>query len=391
MLQKSRKTTVLILAILVIYSIIANYSLVSYGLIYYSIVNPLFWFMCIVLLNILFAKSPTNTRLKKEITEYSLIASLVYVGIYILSDFFLDVGKNPYSLGIKGILINCIVYIFPIVVKEYVRYRLINNVYEKDKKFIAILSCIIFILIDIGIFDTSNTINLIKIFFADILPIIAVNIVCTYMAINKTWKPAVYYRTITIAYWLIMPILPKVPWIIVTVVDTVIPIMLVVNIRYIKKKKEISKNNKEEETANPRTLIPAVALVILFLWFGMGIFPIKPVAIASGSMEKTISVGDIVILKKCKPVDIEVGDIIQYQKDNFTVVHRVISKYEEQGKKLFITKGDNNRMPDKEPVSETQVLAKEIFSIKYIGYPAVFFSRINLKEKPDTGSIEKGK
>lgn len=123
MLQKSRKTTVLILAILVIYSIIANYSLVSYGLIYYSIVNPLFWFMCIVLLNILFAKSPTNTRLKKEITEYSLIASLVYVGIYILSDFFLDVGKNPYSLGIKGILINCIVYIFPIVVKEYVRYR----------------------------------------------------------------------------------------------------------------------------------------------------------------------------------------------------------------------------------------------------------------------------
>ena len=94
MLQKSRKTTVLILAILVIYSIIANYSLVSYGLIYYSIVNPLFWFMCIVLLNILFAKSPTNTRLKKEITESNHLELKEKI---VLRKLFSHNQRNPIS------------------------------------------------------------------------------------------------------------------------------------------------------------------------------------------------------------------------------------------------------------------------------------------------------
>lgn len=387
MLQKSRKTTVLILAILVIYSIIANYSLVNYGLIYYYIVNPLFWFICIFFLNILFSKNPTNSRLKSEITEYSLIASLVYVGIYIVLNFFLEVGKNPYSLSLKGILTNCIIFILPIVFKEYVRYRLVNNVYEKDKIFIAILSCIIFIFIDIGPIDVSNATNLFISFFEDMLPIIAINILCTYIAFNKLWKPAVYYRIITSIYWIIMPILPKVSGLIATTIDTIIPLMLFINIRYFEQKKE----SKENEKNNPRDFIVTVALVVIFLFFGMGVFPLKPVAIASGSMEKTISVGDIVILKKCGVDEIEIGDIIQYQKENFTIVHRVISKYEENGKILFITKGDNNNTPDKEPVTESQILAKEIFSIKYIGYPAVLLSRMNLVGQPDTESIEKGK
>lgn len=133
MLQKSRKITVLMLAILAIYSIVANYSLVNYGILYYYIANPLFWIIFIIASNLLLAKTNESTKIKKEALEYALIASFVYIGIYIASEIFIAIGENPYSSSLKGILINTYVYILPIVAMEYTRFKLINNVYEKEK------------------------------------------------------------------------------------------------------------------------------------------------------------------------------------------------------------------------------------------------------------------
>ena len=126
------------------------------------------------------------------------------------------------------------------------------------------------------------------------------------------------------------------------------------------------------------------------LWFGIGVFPIRPVAIATGSMENTLMVGDVAILKKCTAEDIEIGDIIQYQKDNFTVIHRVISKYYEDGKCYLITKGDNNPVADFNPVEENQIIAKQLFSVRFLGLPAVWINNSGLIKTPDTSSIEKG-
>lgn len=54
--------------------------------------------------------------------------------------------------------------------------------------------------------------------------------------------------------------------------------------------------------------------------------------------------GDIMVLYGKKPEKIEVGDIIVYnsiyKKD--PIIHRVIRKWEEDGKLYFATKGDNN-------------------------------------------------
>lgn len=390
MLQKSRKITILMLAILAMYSIIANYSMVNSGFLYYFIVNPLFWIIFIVATNILTAKTNEGTKLSGSIFEYTLIAAFINIGIYILSEIFVDIGNNPYSLSAKGILINIYIYILPIVAKEYTRFKLINNVYEKDKNFMTVLVTIIYVYIDIGLIDFSDSYNVTKLIFANFLPIISENAMCTYIAINKLYKPAIWYRSITLAFWLVFPILPKVPWIMTSITDTIIPAILFIYIRYLRKKNDVQKDKKEIEATDPKSIIPLAVAVVIILWFGMGIFPIRPIAIATGSMEKTLMVGDIAILKKCTANDLEVGDIVQYQKENFTVIHRVISKYTEKGKIYFITKGDNNKDPDKDPVEESQIISKEIFSIRYLGLPAVFLNKINWSSAPDTSSIEKG-
>ena len=107
-----------------------------------------------------------------------------------------------------------------------------------------------------------------------------------------------------------------------------------------------------------------------------GIFPIKPVAIATGSMKEELHVGDVAIIKKCDAGDINVGDVIEYQMDNYTVIHRVIEKKQKNGQYYFKTKGDNNNTPDLEDIGEEKLIGKLIFKIRYLGYPAVWLNII---------------
>ena len=134
----------------------------------------------------------------------------------------------------------------------------------------------------------------------------------------------------------------------------------------------IFKNREKIINTNPKNIIPLVVAIILAIWFAMGIFPIKPVAIASGSMENELYIGDVAIIQKCNANDVNVGDIIEYQMEGYTVIHRVIQKKQKNGELYFITKGDNNKSQDAEEVKEEQLIGKLIFKIRYLGYPAIW-------------------
>ena len=111
MLQKSIKNSIFMLIILATYTIIANYILVGYGSVYYFVVNPLFWIFFIIIASVITAKMNESKKFHDEILEYTLIAAFVNIGIYIFSQLFIDIGKNPYSTTIKGFLTNLYIYI----------------------------------------------------------------------------------------------------------------------------------------------------------------------------------------------------------------------------------------------------------------------------------------
>ncbi len=89
----------------------------------------------------------------------------------------------------------------------------------------------------------------------------------------------------------------------------------------------------------------AVALVAGYLsavYFGAGF------AVVEGtSMEPLFHTGDLVVLWSKPPSDIEVGDIVVYRSGERYVIHRVVYKYVGPGGEYcFVTKGDNNLLPD---------------------------------------------
>lgn len=72
----------------------------------------------------------------------------------------------------------------------------------------------------------------------------------------------------------------------------------------------------------------------------------KPFIVMSGSMETTINIGDLVIVKKVNLSSIHTGDIIAFKNGNIVISHRVKEVINDSGTYKFKTKGDNNNVAD---------------------------------------------
>ena len=72
----------------------------------------------------------------------------------------------------------------------------------------------------------------------------------------------------------------------------------------------------------------------------------KPFIVMSGSMETTINIGDLVIVKKVNSSSIHAGNIIAFKNGNIVISHRVKEVINDSGTYKFKTKGDNNNVAD---------------------------------------------
>lgn len=112
-----------------------------------------------------------------------------------------------------------------------------------------------------------------------------------------------------------------------------------------------------------------ILLPVLLVVFFAGWLPLRPVAVATGSMEPTIAVGDVVVTCPSAAENLSEGDIIRYTKNGTTVIHRIVDcTQDENGGVAFITQGDSNNTPDADPVLPEQILGKVVFNIPKLGY-----------------------
>lgn len=385
-MQKNTTLTIVFLMIICIYNIlIEKFFLPNIHNIYTYILNPCVWIIFSVLLTFLVGKQFENNKIKKDIKMYAAIAVLVYIIVNLISGLFITFGKNPYSRNIVSFFINIWAFGTIIIAKEYIRNKLINNVYQKDKIKIAILISIIYIIIDFGIkkiVDSQiTTYFVVNNFFQIIIPLTCKNILFSYIAIYSDWIASIIYELGVQSFSWISPILPNAPWVMTTIFESVIPIILILYIRFEKSKNDRFRTKEKIKNSEPKSIILFTICLILAIWFALGLFPIKPVAIATGSMEKELYMGDVAILKKCNANDVEVGDIIEYQMEGYTVIHRIIQKNQKNGRFVFITKGDNNNAEDRDPVTEEQLIGKVIFKIKYLGYPAIILHNWQVQQE----------
>ena len=92
-------------------------------------------------------------------------------------------------------------------------------------------------------------------------------------------------------------------------------------------------------------------------------FGIKPFIVLTGSMEKEISGGDLVVTRTIDPTTLKVGDIISYKIEDSVITHRIVELTENDSQPAFITKDDANNVADTDPVDHSQVEGKYLLQM----------------------------
>lgn len=99
------------------------------------------------------------------------------------------------------------------------------------------------------------------------------------------------------------------------------------------------------------------------------LFGYAPMVVITESMDTgerdSIAAGDLVIAKKVDTSSLKKGDIIMFQSDGTTVIHRIIGRNKETGE--FITKGDANNTADIKPVDASAVVGRYTLKVRSIG------------------------
>ena len=91
--------------------------------------------------------------------------------------------------------------------------------------------------------------------------------------------------------------------------------------------------------------------------FGVGVS-----VVLSGSMEPTLSVNDLVIVRAAESY--AEGDVVVYQSGSSLVIHRIVRVEDE----YVVTRGDANNTED-DPVSLSAVKGRMAFAIPFLGLP----------------------
>jgi len=124
--------------------------------------------------------------------------------------------------------------------------------------------------------------------------------------------------------------------------------------------------------------------IIVFLLVVLGVSAIsrenlpinyKSLLVQSGSMEPTISAGDVIIITKLQ--NYNQYDVVTFtDESNRTVTHRVMEVKAEETPVRFVTKGDANRSIDNDNITLENIQGKAILTVPKIGYI------VNFAKKP---------
>jgi signal peptidase len=313
-------------------------------------------------------------RVKTAIIQLALIVGFFQVLLYVIGGLFTGFGLSPYSFTPASILRNLLFVGTMLVGMELSRAWLISRLGRKRTILTLVFVSVFYTLLSLPlarITGLAPNLNSISYLNSTVLPTLAESLLATFLALVAGPLPAIAYRGILQAFWWFSPILPNLSWVFQGLLGTAVPIVgLVVasSLRWRRRPGQVKRERQGSLAGWVVTTIVAVAVI----WFAVGLFPMQPTTIISGSMRPTLDVGDIVIIAKVPADTIETGDIIQFREaGGVTTVHRVVDIEGSGGETVFITQGDANSEPDANSVLPDNVVGKAVLDIPKIGWAAI--------------------
>ncbi|MBQ2910446.1 MAG: signal peptidase I [Bacilli bacterium] len=351
-----------------IHNILGNYSTI------------IFLVLTTIAFKFIFGIEKDRHRFTKDIIFDVIIFLLTFFLLYYLSGIIIGFARTDNYYNVNGIITFIIPIIITTIVKEFLRYQVIMK--SEGSRLLTILTCILFIFLDVtnpifynGFASKYDTF----IFFAlTLLPAISSNIVCSYLTYKVGYKPNILYLLVINLYQYLLPLVPNPNEYLASLVNFLLPILLGFKLSSFF---NLTMDEEIERDYNKKGIISLIIptiLVIILVYFTSGYFHYYAVAIASGSMEKVISKGDIVVIEKldAEYEKLKEGQVIAYTYNGVLVVHRIVRIIKQDGQYYVYTKGDANPNEDNYVVEQDTIMGTVKAVVPYLGLPTVWLNEI---------------
>ena len=382
--KKYNYISIILLLVLILVYIFENsifYNHLDYNTYNYYI-KPIIWIIIFIFNSSFVPKVHSRSKLKHK--EYfalcALICGLIYVAVYMLAGVVNEYGRNPYDLKPKYFLLTIASQLCFICGRESIRYILLNKHYSKFKHTSHFIILIIMTITEIRMISITeiSTFRQLVIFISEVLgPCICKNILINYLSSTGSFISTVIYLSIVNLFLFISPVLPSLQWLTTGIVGISVPLFsyMFISNAYYKVTKEYKPYKQKPESVFSWLL--TCAFSISLIWFSVGVFPIYPSVIVTGSMEPLIMPGDVTLIEKITNNDelkkLKAGDIIQFKRDDILIVHRIIDIVDDEGMICYKTKGDNNSTEDRELVTAENIKGSLYKVIPKLGLPTLIF------------------
>ncbi len=316
-----------------------------------------------------------NSYAKGNVCRIVIACLLAFFIITYMIGLFVGYGRTVFQFNTSYILKVVLLAAVVIICEEVLRYIMAKNSFKTKAPIIifTLIMCILNIMIEINGYDFADREMLFIFISVVVITVISREALCSYLAYNVSLIPCIIFKVIITMYEYVLPIIPKLG----DYLYSVFNLLLVYCIFYFSNRIITYSDKKDKFTrvATRRIIyMPILAMLLVIIVLVSGFLRYKMIAVASGSMVPVYEKGDAVIYEKVSADDLQIGDILAFQKSKIIVTHRIVEIRDNSIKKVFITKGDANNGVDSYEVEASDVLGKVVYKVKYIGYPTVWIN-----------------
>ena len=378
MKQKQNFYSFIICLILIIYSFVYKFIILNTYKNGESIITSAFFIVLFIISILMFGFSKNKINLnKKKITILTFIIVIVGIIVTYALGAFVGFLRNGYSQTFKNIVRNTFAPLFIIIFTELFRYNIIRA-NKNNFKIISLVTVLLTILEILMSLSTNIDWGFIEIYIATtsiIIPLIAKNMLMSYLSYEIGYLPCLIYRLIIELQIYLVPYVPNFGDYLKSMYGLIMPTVVFSYASSLID--EYNDGIKQEYIAQKTRIIEGFFYVFIFLFIALisRVFPIFMMGVGSESMTGTINKGDAVIAyKDIKEPKIEVNDIIVFESPGKILIHRVVEIEEIDGIKYYRTKGDINGTRDNLDTTIDKIQGKVKYRIPYIAIPSVALS-----------------
>jgi len=328
--------------------------------------------ICSIAIWFLIKKRKVESVDSKKVTTILIIFAIIYLIAFYAMGLYFGYYRATFTFSTRTLTNYIIPTAIIIITSEIIR----NILLAQNTKFSQTITLIAMVLVDLviytNIYNTDTFEEIIEVVGFTLFASIACNLLYNYISNRYGIKGNIIYRLITVLYVYIIPYIPNVYVFFRSILRMVYPYIIYQVLEY-----TFAKNNMIVALEDKRkNIISKVVLGFMTLVIAMLIscqFQYGILVIGSGSMTGAINKGDAIFFEQYdENEEIEIGQVIIFNKDNKKIVHRVVEIKNVNGETRYTTKGDANQENDDGYITDEDITGICKFRIAYIGYPTIW-------------------